>query len=99
MTDDVAPAPEQLELDLEGVPEEVIAHHASIFEVARVDKMAVGQERYGNRAFLGIDQIDMAMDELVDFSNYAAMMYVKLGIIRDWLVASNFPLGRKLDSK
>jgi hypothetical protein len=61
--------------------------------------MAVGQERYGDKAFLGIDQIDMAMDELVDFANYAAMMYVKLGIIRDWLVAHNVPVGRKLDGK
>jgi len=99
MTEDVAPAPEQLELDLEVVPEEVITHHASRFEVARVDKMAVGQERYGHNAFLGIDQIDMAMDELVDFTNYAAMMYVKLGIIRDWLVANQFPIGRKLGAK
>jgi len=39
------------------------------------------------------------MDELVDFSNYAAMMYVKLGIIRDWLVANQFPIGRKLGAK
>ena len=99
MTDNVAPAPEQLELDLDNVPDDTVGKHFSMFEVARVDKMAVGQTRYGDRAFLGIDQIDMAMDELVDFSNYAAMMYVKLGIIRDWLIANQFPIGRKLGAK
>jgi hypothetical protein len=96
MTD--APAP-QLELDLDVVPDEVVRRHFSEFEVRRIDKMAVGQDRYGDRAFLGIDQIDMAMDELTDFANYAAMMYVKLGIIREFLVKHNVPLGRKLGDK
>jgi hypothetical protein len=93
MTDPSAP---QLLLDLDVIPDEVVAQHFSEFEVRRVDKMAVGQERYGDRAFLGIDQIDMAMDELTDFANYVAMMYVKLALIRDFLVEHNVPLGRKL---
>lgn len=85
--------PQQLVLDLDLVPESEIKKFHAQYEVAKVDKMAVGAQRYGAEAFLGIDQIDMAMDELVDFGNYCAMMYVKLGIMRDFLIKNNIPLG------
>lgn len=96
MSENAPRSPEQLVLDLEVVPDEELERWAAVFEVALVDKMAVGAERYGARAYLGVDQLDMAMDELVDFGNYVKMMYVKLGLIRDFLTKHNVPLGTVL---
>jgi hypothetical protein len=46
----------------------------------------MGEETYGHDTFMNNNTIEMALEELVDFSNYARYTFVKM-----------YVLGRKLD--
>jgi len=45
------------------------------------ERLAIGQERYGEMAFLGVDTIEEAMQEVLDLSNYARFTYIKLYLL------------------
>lgn len=64
---------------------ELIEQYNLLFDDMTQKRHEIGRERYGDFAFLGNDVIRMTMEELADVSNYARYMFVKLGILNEYL--------------
>ena len=69
--------------DLQRLLEEADAEFVRV----AAERMEKGESKYGPLKFLGVDTLDEALQELVDFSNYARMMYIKVKLIQ-WSIAA-----------
>jgi hypothetical protein len=52
------------------------------FDQQRVARLVMGEEQYGRTAFLNVDTLDMALEEVVDLANYAMMTFVKIRLLQ-----------------
>lgn len=55
-----------------------ISDLSDAFDLVCAQRMAAGSTEYGPFAFLDNDTLKMALEELVDLSNYAKMTFIKL---------------------
>jgi hypothetical protein len=63
--------------------EEAINKYAEEFDRLCYERHLEGEKKYGAGTWLGIDTIQHAMDEILDFGNYAKFTYIKLAMFRD----------------
>jgi len=71
------------------------------FDARTLERHEMGEEKYGAGTWLGVDTIESAMEEILDFANYARYTFIKLGLVRDGVAriqtdaVSNTPLAGK----
>jgi hypothetical protein len=65
-------------------PEE-LAKYAAEFDEVCVSRHEMGAEKYGPVNFLGIDSVEMMIEEVCDLANYARYTYIKLRILQESL--------------
>jgi len=46
------------------------------------ERLAKGQEKYGEMAFLSTDTLEEAMQEVLDLANYARFTFIKLYLLK-----------------
>lgn len=68
----------------EGGVDKFIDEANAAFEQDCVDRHEMGEEKYGSNTFVGKDTFRMAMDELVDLSNYLRYSYIQLYLMRNY---------------
>lgn len=64
------------------IPLHIIEEANAAFEEECIRRHEMGAEKYGEGTYLDKDTIKMAMDELIDFANYARYSYIKLFLMR-----------------
>lgn len=53
------------------------------FEAQRAERLAMGEEEYGEYNFLSANVIEMAKEEVIDLANYAQFIYYKLCMLEE----------------
>jgi hypothetical protein len=61
--------------------DEVIQGLSDEFDEVTRERHARGAEHYGPVKFLEVDTVQMALEELADFANYARYLYIKLRLL------------------
>lgn len=67
----------------------LVADLSEDFDTECQNRHDMGQKKYGPAKFLEVNSIQMAIEEIVDFANYARYTYIKLRLI-EMYVAGEF---------
>lgn len=78
------------------VDSELLQQLSDEFSDLTEQRHQMGAEQYGPAKFLTVDTIEMAAEELVDLSNYARYLYIKLRIIEESLRERGIDLSASL---
>jgi len=46
----------------------------------------MGEKKYGPGTWLGVDNLEMAIEEIIDLANYARFAFIKLRMLQELLV-------------
>lgn len=63
----------------------LMERYAQLFDNMCRERHELGQQKYGEFTFLGTDTVRMLMEELADAANYSRYMFIKLGILNEYL--------------
>jgi hypothetical protein len=64
------------------VAAELIQELSEEFDAMTLARHEMGAEKYGPVRFTEVDSIQMALEEIVDLSNYARYTYIKLRLLQ-----------------
>lgn len=53
------------------------------FDARTQERHLMGEKKYGAGTWLGIDTIEMAIEEVLDLANYIRFSYIKLRMLQD----------------
>jgi hypothetical protein len=53
------------------------------FDERTFERHEMGAQKYGPIAFLDVDSLEMAIEEVLDLSNYVRYTYIKLRMLQD----------------
>lgn len=65
--------------------QEMVVALSARFDNLTAERLETGAQEYGEFAFLGNDVAVMLQEELLDISNYARFLFIKIGILTFFL--------------
>lgn len=77
--------PEELK---ERVSVELLQKLSNEFDERCQERHDMGEKKYGAGTWLGVDTLEMAIEEVIDLSNYVRFSYVRLRLLQEALGTS-----------
>lgn len=65
--------------------QELLAKADQAFLTESQARLSKGEEQYGALAFLSVDTLEEAMQEVLDLANYARFTYIKLFLLQEYI--------------